>query len=223
MLFRRKQRKKKFRWIALKLVGIIFVIFILQVLFKGITENFSLISTDITTRPWILITSIFLHGSLTHLLFNMFALFLFGLFLEKEIGSSRFLFVFFITGLIASLAAAYFYPASLGASGAIYGVMGMLTVLRPLKLVWAFGVPMPMIIAAILWVAIDFSGLSSSLQGIPVGIANAAHLAGIFSGALFGFMLKRYLRFERLRGRGMARRYAYHEQQRRRLEGRAGI
>lgn len=195
------RRKKQFNWIALKLVGIIFLIFMLQLIFKGITENFSLVASDITSRPWILLTSIFLHGSITHLLFNMFALFLFGSFLEKVIGSNRFLTIFFLTGLIASFAASLFYARSLGASGAIYGVIGMLTVLRPLMPVWAFGVPMPMIIASILWVLIDFAGFSSYLQGVPGGIANVAHLAGFFSGALFGFSFKRFLRWRKARAR----------------------
>lgn len=223
MLFRKNQRKKQFRWVALKLTILIFLIFIFQVLFPFITDIFSLVSADVVSRPWILVTSIFLHGSLTHLLFNMFALFLFGSLLEKQIGSNRFIFYFFLTGIIASLVASYFYPASLGASGAIYGIIGMLTILRPFTLVWAFGVPMPMIVASVLWVLADFSGLFSSLQGNPVGIANAAHLAGIFSGALFGFMFRRFLKWKRLKGRGLAKRYAHYERQKRRLEGRARI
>lgn len=192
-------KQKQFRWIALKLVGIIFLVFILQIIFKGFTENFLLISSDILQRPWILITSVFLHGSLPHLLYNMFALFLFGSLLEKQINSNRFLLVFLFTGLIASIIASLFYERSLGASGAIYGIIGMFTILRPLMPIWAFGVPMPMIIASILWILVDFAGFSSSLQGNPGGIANAAHLAGIFSGALLGIGFKRFIKWQRRR------------------------
>ncbi|MBU2496736.1 MAG: rhomboid family intramembrane serine protease [Nanoarchaeota archaeon] len=192
-------QRKKFKWTALKLTGIIFIIFILQFLFKGLTENFMLISSDIYSRPWILITSILLHGSITHLLYNMFALFLFGSLLEKKIGSRNFLIVFFLTGIIASLIASLFYERSLGASGAIYGIMGMLTILQPFMLVWAFGVPMPMIIASILWILMDFAGFTSYLQGTPGGIANAAHLAGIFSGAFFGFFFRFFEKWKRKR------------------------
>ena len=193
--------KKKFRWTALKLTIIISIVFILQVIFKELTESFMLVSSDVYSRPWILITSIFLHGSITHLLYNMFALFLFGSFLEKKIGSRNFLIVFFLTGIIASLIASLFYERSLGASGAVYGVIGMLTVLQPLMPIWAFGVPMPIIVASVLWIFIDFASFTSYLKGMPGGIANAAHLAGIFSGALFGLILRYFDKWKRKKER----------------------
>ena len=217
------KRQKKFQWIALKISLLILVIFILQVIFPQVTESFSLVSSEIASRPWLLLTSIFLHGSIVHLLYNMFALFLFGSLLEKHVGSARFIFIFLFTGIIASIAAAFFYPASLGASGAIYGIIGALVVLKPFMLVWAFGVPMPMIIAGILWGLIDFAGFSSYLSGLPSGIANAAHLAGIFSGVFLGLILRNYLRWQKLKRRGLARKYAYHEERMKRIERKVGI
>ncbi|OYT41471.1 rhomboid family intramembrane serine protease [Candidatus Pacearchaeota archaeon ex4484_26] len=195
---RSKRKQRRFRWMALKLAGVIFLIFILQLVFKGLTKNFMLVASDVLSRPWILITSIFLHGSWTHLLYNMFALFLFGSFLEKQIGSNRFLFVFFSTGLMANIVACFFYSNSLGASGAIYGIIGMLTILKPLMPILAFGVPMPMIIASILWIIVDFAGFSSYFHGLPGGIANAAHLTGIFLGALLGIGFKQFVKWKKL-------------------------
>src|SRR3989344_6006259 len=142
----RMKERKKFRWVALKLCLVLLAIFILQIIFPAITENFSLTASEVWEKPWLLLSSIFLHGSITHLLFNLFSLFLFGSFLEKKIVAWRFIFVFLLTGIVASIAAAFFYPSSLGASGAIYGVIGVLVVLAPFMPVIAIGVPMPLMI-----------------------------------------------------------------------------
>ncbi len=177
----------KFRWYALKLTLLVIIIYILQIFFSSITDNLVLISSDVYERPWILVTAIFLHGSLLHLLYNSFALALFGSILEKKIGSYNFLLIFFLTGIISSLAAALFYDSALGASGAIFGIIGMLAAISPLLIVPAFGAPMPVLMAAILWALVDFIGLT----GQSGGIANAAHLAGLFSGLVIGFLFFR--------------------------------
>ena len=60
--------------------------------------------------------------------------------------------LFFISGILANLISVNFYNSSLGASGAIFGVIGALVVVRPWMFVWAFGLPLPMIVAGILLV-----------------------------------------------------------------------
>ena len=82
------------------------------------------------------------------------------------------------------------YESSLGASGAIYGILGALIVLRPFMLVWAAGVPVPMIVAGVFWVLADVSGVFDPSSNI----ANFAHLSGMLFGLLIGF-------FYRLRSR----------------------
>src|SRR3989338_8442468 len=144
--------KKKFRWMALKLAGIMTLIFILQLIFPTLTENFLLKSADVQQRPWILVTSIFLHGGIVHLLYNMFALALFGLILEKKIGTNMFLLVFFTGGIFANFVTLPFYGSSLGASGAIFAILGMLTVLMPWLPVPVGGIPLPMWAASIAWI-----------------------------------------------------------------------
>ena len=173
------------KWYTLWLAVVCVVVFLLQLIFPGITEDFLLRSSDVIARPWILITSVFLHGSISHLVFNMFALIVFGLLLEGEIGSRRFLIIFFLTGIVASIVSSIFYNASLGASGAIFGVIGTLAILRPMMTVWAFGVPMPMIIAATAWGFIDILSIPAD-----TGIANLAHIAGLFSGIFIGFLIR---------------------------------
>ena len=176
----------KFRFYALKICLIMIIIFIIQVLFKEFTELFVLNQSSITSyQIWRFLTAIFLHSSLPHLLYNIFALALFGSILEKFIGSKKFLLIFFFSGVLANIVAVNFYLVSLGASGAIYGILGTLAIIRPLMMVWAFGFPMPMFIAAILWVIGGILGIF-----IPSNIGHIAHLSGIVVGFLAGLFLR---------------------------------
>jgi hypothetical protein len=182
------------KYYTLFIAAVCVIVFILQLVIPGFTDTFVLQSDRVLLAPWTLVTSIFLHASLEHLLFNLFALVLFGLILESLIGSKRLLLVYFVSGIVASIAAAIFYPSSLGASGAIFGIIGTLAVIRPLMGVWAFGVPLPMFIAAILWVIGDLLGFA----GATDNIGHAAHLAGIFVGILLGtiFILSKSVKGE---------------------------
>ena len=149
-------------------------------MFSGFTELFLLNELSFS-QPWRFVTAIFLHGDFGHLLYNMFALLLFGGMLERLIGGRRFLLVFFATGIIANFVSVFFYPSSLGASGAIFGIIGSLIVVRPTLVVFAFGLPMPMFIAGILWATGDIIGLF-----VPSNVGNIAHLSGLAIGLLFG-------------------------------------
>lgn len=174
----------KFRFYALWLSAICILIFILQLLFEGFTDLF-LLNSDAFVQPWRFLTPIFLHGGLTHLIFNMFALALFGSILEKLIGGPKFLLVFFLTGVLANLVSINFYDSALGASGAIFGVIGCLILIKPSQVVWAFGLPMPIFLAGILWVIADFIGVF-----MPSNVANFAHLSGMFFGLVFGALFR---------------------------------
>lgn len=93
---------------------------------------------------------------------------------------------FFISGIFANLVSVFFYNSSLGASGAIFGIIGCLVILRPKMVVWAFSMPMPLFLAAILWVIGDFLGIF-----VPSNTANIAHLSGIALGFIFGIGYRR--------------------------------
>ncbi len=171
---------EKMRYYALWLALACIIIFVLQLIIPIFTD--ALVLNQLSWHePYRFITSIFLHGSLQHLILNLFALILFGLILEKLVGGKRFLLVFFASGIIANLIAVNFYNSSLGVSGAIYGIIGCLALLRPLMVVWAFGMPMPMFIAAILWAALDIIGIF-----YPTGTGNIAHLTGLGVGLILG-------------------------------------
>jgi len=167
-------------WIALALI----VIFIIQSLLPGFTEQFILNKSSFK-EPWRFLTSIFLHGSFIHLMSNLFALLFFGIILEKTVGSNRFLGIYLISGVLANVVTFNFYPSSLGASGAIMGVIGALAVIKPLMTVWAFGMILPMAVAAVVWVVIDAVGIF-----IPSNIGHIAHLSGIVFGAIFGILFR---------------------------------
>lgn len=171
---------RSFAFYALWLCVLCIVLFVVQVFSPAFTEFFLLNSSSFS-EPWRFVTSIFLHGDIAHLLYNLFALALFGSMLERLIGSNRFLLVFFVTGIAANLVSVFFYDASLGASGAIFGVIGALIVIRPSLPVFVFGLPMPIFIAGIVWVIGDVIGIF-----VPSGVANIAHLSGLAFGLLFG-------------------------------------
>ncbi len=170
---------------TITLAVITVVVFVLQIIFPAITDNFSLVSTEAFSRPWIVVTSIFLHGGIEHLMYNMLALVLFGLILEEIIGSRKFLLLYFSAGFLASVATIPFYNASLGASGAIFGILGTLAILRPKMVVWINFIPVPMFLAIFIWAGIDLFGIF-----FPSNTANSAHLAGLFLGITYGIYLR---------------------------------
>jgi len=149
---------------------------------------------------WTIITSMFTHVFFFHLFANMFSLLFLGSFLERIIRQKRFLALYFGAGIAGAL---LFIAASaitgevdisaVGASGAVFGVAGMLAVLTPKVPVYIMFIPIaiPMwlgviLILTLLWV------LSISL-GLPIG--NTAHLGGLLVGVGYAFYLRyRYKR-----------------------------
>jgi len=175
-----------FLWLSLICIGA----FISQILTPGFTEAFLLNKRAVYNYEfWRFATAIFLHGGLIHLLYNLFALIFFGIALENIIGSRKFLIIFLFSGIIANIVSVNFYPASLGASGAVMGIIGALTIIRPMMMVWAFGLILPMFIAALLWIIGDTLGIF-----MPSNTGNIAHLSGIAVGFLTGFLMRKLAR-----------------------------
>jgi membrane associated rhomboid family serine protease len=176
------------------LLAAIGIMFVLQMVVPPLTDALILDPLLAFIEPWRLITSIFLHGGFTHIFFNAYALFMFGSLLEMQVGKKEYLAIFFGAGLIGSLLyIATFYlgiippiPA-LGASGAIYGILGAVAVLLPDLKIFFWFFPMKIRYAAILWVAFEFFGTFD----ISSGVASAAHLGGLLFGIVFALYLKR--------------------------------
>jgi len=143
-------------------------------------------------RPWTLITSIFAHGSFGHMLINGIVLFFIGPALERRIGSSKFLMLFIGAGVIATLAQVLItQPVGvvLGASGAIFGILGTLTILSPRMPIFLFFiVPLP------LWTFTLGYGLLEAILAFTSsgsGIAHLAHFVGLLVGAGYGLIARR--------------------------------
>jgi len=155
-------------------------VFALQQIFS--TEPFLLINDMKWLEPWRMLTAIFAHSNPAHLLSNLFALALFGSILEGRIGPRRVLQLFIISGVIINVFSPY--ERSLGASGAIYAILGALVVLRPTMVVYTHFIPMPMVVAGIVWLLQDIFGVI-----VPTGnVANLAHISGLFIGVAIGFV-----------------------------------
>ena len=108
------------------LIAITVVVFVLQQV-APVVENYGVFRPVLTLLlPWTPITAIFLHASILHILFNMYSLFVFGPILEHLLGRARFLALYLIAGFGGSVAVALLSPGGgvLGASGAIFGLMG---------------------------------------------------------------------------------------------------
>lgn len=185
------------KW-TLRFMGISIIVFILQnILGPGIWQYFAFFPALAIKWPWTLITSVFLHADFNHLLFNMFALFFFGTYLERLLGNNRFLIIFLASGIVGNIG--YLVTASndmipaIGASGAAYGLMGTLAILAPFMSVYVWGLlPVPMIVLTSIYALIDIAGLSA-----PSGIAHGAHIAGLIVGIAFGLYLKPYFGYRK--------------------------
>jgi membrane associated rhomboid family serine protease len=181
---------ERFRFLALWLCAVCVAVFILQLVIPGFTELF-LLTPEAWPQIWRFVSSVFLHGGVGHLLYNLLALGLFGSMLERLIGSRKFILVFFVSGIAANIFSVNFYDASLGASGAIFGVIGALIMIRPGLPVFAFGFPMPIFIAGILWAAGDVLGAVGYMSGNPMNnTGNFAHLSGMVVGLVMGFLYR---------------------------------
>ncbi len=176
------------------IIGINIGVFLLQnLLGNSFSGQLVLYTKDVLVRPWILFTAIFMHGGVSHILFNMYALFIFGPLIEQRIGQKRFLGIYLISGIIASLGFTIYHEiilrkssVAVGASGAIMAILGLVIILMPqLRVLFFFVIPMSIRTAGILFVLMDVFGLFYS-----DGIANTAHLAGLGCGLLYGLYLK---------------------------------
>lgn len=152
-----------------------------------VLENFSLSSSEILHKPWTIFTHIFLHDpfGFQHIFYNLFALIIFGSILENIIGFRRFVMLFFASGLASALAGIIFYPSVIGASGAIFGILGTLGIIRPRMVVWVLGIPVPMLVALVIWAFLDLVGFF-----LPGNVANASHIFGMATGIIYGFIVR---------------------------------
>jgi len=145
---------------------------------------------------WTFITSMFMHGGFFHLFANMLSLFFIGGLVEKILGQRRYFWFYMVSGLFASLLfvlSSLIFTSDLnmyavGASGALFGLVGLLVLLTPNLPVFIMFIPIPVKmkyagpgILIVLW-------LISIAGNVPIG--NTAHLGGLLVGLIYGFYLK---------------------------------
>lgn len=177
----------------------LFAIIILCVLVYVVTMAGAMLGHDLMSplalqratflaRPWTIVTNLFVHGGIFHLLANMLTLFFFGRFLTGLIGTRVFLTIYFFGGILGNIFCLLLTPfAVIGASGAVFALGGTLAVLTPRLRVFVFPIPVPMP----LWVAVI--GGFVVLSFFP-NVAWQGHLGGLLFGLIAGLVLRNRVR-----------------------------
>jgi len=140
-------------------------------------------------RAWQLVTYGFMHGSVMHIVLNMYALYMFGGLIERVMGKRRFVIYYFtclIAAAVAQLAVVYFFEPekmfpTVGASGAVFGLLGAFAMLFPREKLML--IPIPVGIPA--WLFVTLYGAAELIFGVTgtvSGVAHFAHLGGLFAG-----------------------------------------
>ena len=165
--------------ITYALIAINVVVFILSVFNDAILPMFAVNRELIVNfnQYYRLFTGMFLHAGILHLLFNMYALYIIGMQLESFLGKAKYLAVYLLSGIGASMLSIFFSNSfSVGASGAIFGLMGALLYFGYHYRVYLDSVVKSQIIPLII--------LNLILGFTISGVDNWAHIGGLVSGIL---------------------------------------
>jgi membrane associated rhomboid family serine protease len=173
------------------IIAINLLLFIATLINRDLILFLGLQPVSLLARPWTIVTNLFIHGGVWHILANMITLYFFGGFLCRLIGVKKFLVVYFSGGILGNIFYLLLPPSpfsiAIGASGAIFALAGVLVVMMPnLRVLLYFIVPLP------LWVVVLVFFVLWSF--IP-GIAWQAHLGGLVLGLVAGFFFRRRGRY----------------------------
>jgi membrane associated rhomboid family serine protease len=184
------------KWLLIVNIGISVLSFVLRSSSANFLQNLALVPAEVvqTYAVWQVVTYMFLHAGISHLLWNMLALWLFGIELERTWGTARFLRFYLGCGVFAGLTviiAAYIFGgigiATVGSSGAVYGVLVAYALVFPDQTVlFGFLIPMKSKYFVMIIGAVVFLQSYMSLAGGPgSGVAVMAHLGGLVTGFLW--------------------------------------
>lgn len=148
-------------------------------------------------KLYTLLTSMFIHADIWHILLNMIGFIFIGFPFESEIGSKKFAFIYITTGIFAAIFFSIFQYSNtylIGASGAIFGILAAFAALKPFKKV-VIPLFMPIIIfirMPVIVVAILYAGMETIYVALasPDGIAHVAHIGGFLAGVLLSFTIR---------------------------------
>jgi membrane associated rhomboid family serine protease len=173
------------------LIAVSVVVWLLDRLSGGfLSQWLAYNSALLPTQPWRIVTVLFVHSGVFHILFNMWALFIFGRMLENMLGTWRFLALYFIAGVSGSMLVTFLAPGTwvVGASGAIFGLFAAFFVLQ--RSLGNNAVQLLVII-----------GLNLVIGFLPgTNISWQAHVGGILAGFVTGFV---FARTRNVRQRGL--------------------
>ena len=162
------------------------VFFVATIISRDLIFFLGLKPAAFLSKPWTIVTSMFIHGGFGHIFGNMITLFFFGSYLSRLVGDGRFLITYLGGGILGGILFILLgspLSIAIGASGAVYAVAGAMVMLRPnLRVLLYFIVPMP------LWVVITVFFVVFSF--IP-GIAWQAHLGGLIFGLIAGYLFRK--------------------------------
>ncbi len=178
-------------------------VFLFQMLLKAVdvrlydifVELFALWPLGQGFMVWQLVSYLFLHGGFFHILFNMLALWFFGIELENVWGTRRFLYYYFLCGVGAGISNIFIGPLfappapTIGASGAIYGVLiafGILFPNSPVYLFFLFPIKAKYLVAIFIGIELVYG-----ITGTQQGIAHFAHLGGALVGFIYIVMMRK--------------------------------
>jgi membrane associated rhomboid family serine protease len=178
-------------------------VFLLQQAVPGLVPALALWPVGAGFQPWQLLTYAFLHGSLLHIAFNMFALYMFGSPVERVFGPRRYVAYYLVCVLSAAIAqlitsalTGTVYP-TVGASGGVFGLLLAYAIYFPNNRVMLLfpPIPMPARVFVVVYAALE---LFLGVTGTEEGVAHFAHLGGLVG----GFIMLRYWRSTPARWRG---------------------
>lgn len=167
-------------------------VYLLQLSVPMATQALALLPAALLVRPWTIVTYMFTHspGSFSHILFNMFALYIFGPRVELRIGGNHFISMYMIAGMTGGLLSLIFTPNAfiVGASGAVFGVQLAFAMFYPKDRIYIWGViPIEARVLVILMTVITLYGGFSG----GGGIAHFAHLGGYVGAFIYLKVLER--------------------------------
>ena len=191
---------------VLVLIIVNFLLFIATLISPELIRLFGLLPIAVLRQPWTIVTSMFIHADLWHIIANMLTLYFFGTYLSRLIGDNKLLIVYFGGGILGSIffitltllgyilsisfLGSPFIPA-VGASGAVFALGGALAVMVPKMRVFVFPIPAPIP----LWVAVIGGFVILSILSISLNIAWQAHLGGLVFGLSAGYFFRKRRRY----------------------------
>lgn len=173
------------------LIAVNLLLFVATIVEQDLVWLLGLQPAGFLIRPWTIVTNLFIHGGIGHILANMLTLYFFGSYLLRLIGVRNFLIIYFCGGILGNIfyiLLASPFSIAVGASGAVFALGGALTVMRPRLRVFIFPIPVPLP----LWVAVIGGFLILSL--FP-HVAWQAHLGGLVLGLTAGYFFRKRERY----------------------------